>query len=361
MYPGTIGSIERGEALILFDDEDRGNVPLGLLRPLALAVGDPVQARRSRAVKWYEPAQVVGIDGENLEVRYADGALDSLAVGYVRVPANGVNRTQAMTTAGASTPEHLATALDRLVNGLVAKEFFFLTPETSAQQLQERLARFDEGRLGIFSKVFSFALGATDMPGFVKTIAGRVVSLGASSVNDEDLANLHRVMSSSFPLSAIAFSRLYGPRFVAIVDGDGITQPELVEAMNLFEQINLCMMDLGGRLELKLFGKSIAGLNCSAATGSLIVVAGDSERAGLLRQWVNSKPLRSDTAWNQMKERFTSFWFWAKAAVGIIEYKPHQLRQEAIVLDAQTGKATSTASARLGFEFGFSLSDIAAT
>jgi hypothetical protein len=196
------------------------------------------------------------------------------------------------------------------------------------------------------------------VPGLVEAVTKRVVGFGTERVGDEELAALQQTMRSHFPLCAFSFSQMYGPRFVAILDGQDLPQSGLHEAMDRFEQINLCMMRLGGRLELKLFGKSVVGINGSGATGSLIVVDSDTEHAGLLRQWVRGKPLRNDTILNQMKERFTRWQFWAKAVVGMIEYKPHQLRQEVIVLDAQTGQATSTTSPRLGFEFGFSLNDI---
>jgi len=262
------------------------------------------------------------------------------------------------TTIRSNLPQ-LNASLERLVNGLIAKEFTFVTPEASPQQLQERLSEFDKGRIGLFGKVFGYAIGASEVPAVVQTITQHVVSLGAEKVADEELAALQEFMRSSFPLCAVAFSRMFGPRFLAIRDGDCLSQPELFEAMDSFEHINLCMMQLGGRLELKLFGKALLGVNSSAATGSLILVASTTERANLLRQWVNSKPLHSDTILNQMKERFTRWQFWTKAIFGMIEYQPHQLRQEVIVLDAQTGQATSTASPRIGFEFGFALTDIA--
>ena len=255
--------------------------------------------------------------------------------------------------------EHLEAALNRLVNGLVAKEFTFVTPEATPQQMQERLANFDEGRLWLGSKLFGFLIGGADMPDFAKTITRRVVAFGAEKIDDAELATLQQHMRAYFPLCAIAFSKMYGPRFVVIVDGDSMTQSQLFEALDRFQEINLCMMPLGGRLSIKLFGKSIMGINASAATGSMIVVTSTIERAGLLRQWVNSKPLHSDTMLSQMKERFTRWQFWAKAVFGFIEVTPNQLRQEVIVLDAQTGQSTSTASPRLGFEFGFSLSDVA--
>jgi hypothetical protein len=224
--------------------------------------------------------------------------------------------------------------------------------------MQEGLAKFDEGRLWLGGKVFGFLVSGGDMPGFVKTIAGHVVALGAEKVDDADLVALQQLMQGSFPLCAFAFSKMYGPRFAAVVNGDGVTQPAVFGAMDQFQQINLRMMGLGGRLSLKLFGKSVLGLDASAATGSMILLAPTTERAGVLRQWVSSKPLHSDTITNQMKERFARWQFWAKAIFGMIEYKPHQLRQEVIVLDAETGQATSTASPRLGFEFGFALSDV---
>jgi hypothetical protein len=257
-------------------------------------------------------------------------------------------------------PQALEKALERVVSGLAAKEYNFLASDESPEAMREQLEKFDEGRLGITGKVFGLALGLTDLSGVVKTITKHVVGFGVQEVDGEDLAALRDLMLSSFPLAAVAYSRLYGPRFLAVVAGDDLKREEFVEAIDRFERINLVMMELGGRLTLKLFGRSVLGVNGSSATGSLVVLASSTARANVLREWAAARPLHSDTMLNQMKERFTSLRFWAKAAIGLIEYKPNQLRQEVLVLDAQTGRVTSTASPRLGFEFGFALEDIAA-
>lgn len=260
----------------------------------------------------------------------------------------------------AGHPKRIEAALARMMAGLAAKEFAFVTPEATSQHLQRRLARFDEGRANLSGQALGLGFGLAGAPVLVTTLAKQVVGFGAEQVADEELAALQRLMRTHFPLCAIAFSRLYGPRFVAIVDGDAVAQQALHGAMDRFQEINLYMLQLGGRLSLKLFGRAVAGIRASAATGSLILVAGSGGRAELLRQWAAGKPLHSDTIVTQMKERFSSVSFWAKAVVGFIEYKPHQLRQEVIVLDAESGRATSTAAPRLAFEFGFSLGDIAA-
>lgn len=257
--------------------------------------------------------------------------------------------------------DRLQSSLHKLVNGLIGKEYTFVTPEASPQQMHEQLTKFDEGRLGFSGKVFGFLIGGSDLPEFAKVITKRVVAFSAEKIDDTDLATLQQLMHAHFPLCAFAFSMMYGPRFAGIVSGDDITQVNLFDAMDRFQQINLVMMQLGGRLSLKLLGKSLMGINSSAATGSLILVTSTTEQANLLRQWASSKPLISDTITNQMKERFTRWQFWAKAAVGMIEYKPHQLRQELIVLDSQTKQVTSTAVPRIAFEFGFSFADIVDT
>ncbi|MFB2982142.1 hypothetical protein [Microseira sp. BLCC-F43] len=253
---------------------------------------------------------------------------------------------------------NLEDSLNRLVNGLISKGFTFVTAEASPQQMHEQLNKFDERRLSLGDRIFGFLISGSDMPEFAKTITQRVVAFGAEDVDDKALATFQELMRSNFPLCAFAFTGMYGPRFVAIVSGDSIEQLELFEAMDRFQQVNLCLMELGGRLSLKLFGKSLLGINSSSATGSMILVTSTTERANIMRQWVRSKPLRNDTMTNQLKEMATRWQFWAKAAIGMIEYKPHQLRQEVIVLDAQTKQATSTASPRLGFEFGFALEEI---
>lgn len=255
--------------------------------------------------------------------------------------------------------EQLDAALARLVNGLAAKEFTFVTPESSAGQMQDGLATFDDRRLWLTGKMFGFLMGGADLPEFARTIAGRVIGFGAEKADDGELAALQQLMRASSPLCAFGFSTLYGPRFAAVVNGDDVTEAGLSVALERFQQVNLCMMQLGGRLSLKLFGKAVAGFKTSAATGSLILVASTTRRADQLRGWLASRPLRNDTIFNQMKETFSRWQFWAKAVFGMIEYKPHQLRQEAVVLDAQANQATSTASARLPFEFGFGLGDVA--
>lgn len=357
LYPGTVGAIEADQALILFDDGDRIWTPAAGVRPLAVAVGDTVQARPDRTRKVYQTAEVVAVDGENLRVRYADGRSDALSVGYVRLPNPWVAPLLCPgPVAGGPLSKEVEASLNRLVTGLVNREFTFVTPD--AAPLREGLAQFDRSRAGLVGKVFGYALGATDAPEFVKTITKHVIGFGAEKVDDEDLAHLHAVMCSCFPLCAFAFSKVWGPRFVAIVDGQDLTQQDLGAALDAFETINHCLMQLGGRLELKLFGKSVLGVEGSSATGSLIVVAPDTDRAEQLRRWAGARPLHSDTVVNQMKESLGRWQFWVKATFGFVEYKPHQLRQEAIVLDAGTGRATSTASPRVGFEFGFSLGDV---
>src|SRR5262249_51794901 len=77
---------------------------------------------------------------------------------------------------GGGHPGRLETALTRLVNGLVAKGFTFVTLEVSPQQMQERLAKFDEGRLWLSGKIFGFLISGADMPGLIKTITKHVVA-----------------------------------------------------------------------------------------------------------------------------------------------------------------------------------------
>jgi hypothetical protein len=253
----------------------------------------------------------------------------------------------------------LERSLNRLVSGLVAKEFTFVMPAASPEQLQRQLVKYDDRRVALSQEIFGLVIDLTTVPEFLKVITAHVVGFGTQKADDRELAALQRLMRESFPLCAVAFSRLYGPRFVALLHGETITYQEYVRALNRFEQITNNMMPLGGRLTLKLLGRDVAGINSSAATGSLIVLASSPARAELLRQWAKRRPVRSDTILNQLKARVRSKKFWVKAAFGMVEYQPHQLRQEVVVLDLSTGRATSSVSPpRIGVEFGFSLRDI---
>lgn len=263
-------------------------------------------------------------------------------------------------TAGAAVlPVPAKDPIERLVNGLVAKEFTFVSPDASPEHMQARLTKFDEGRLKIGSAVFKLIIGTTEVPGVVKTVAQRVVSFTTEAVQDQELAELQQLMHTCFPLSAFSFSKMYGPRFVTIVDGDMLAQQELLDTLDRFEHVNLRMLELGSRVALKVFGKAMVGLKGGGATGSMILLASTPERAAVLRSWLTRRPLQSDTIVNQLKERAKRPQFWIKAVFGFIEYKPYQLRQEVVVMDLQTGQAVSSVSPRLAFEFGFSMEDIA--
>lgn len=248
--------------------------------------------------------------------------------------------------------------IKRLMDGLIANDYTFVTSELSAEQMQREVATFDENRSGLMAKMFGLGIGMSDVPGVMKFITKNVVGFGSEAVDTTELAQLRAYMHESFPLCAFSFSRIYGPRFLAIVDGDAITQEQFLAAVDRFEQVNVCMLQLGGRVALKLFGKTMFGINSSAASGTLVVLANTTGRAAILKQWAAMRPLHSDTIVNQMRQRFTSVKFWAKALVGFIEYTPHQLRQEIVVVDGLTRQASSTASPRLPFEFGFSLDAI---
>src|SRR5512135_2853653 len=79
---------------------------------------------------------------------------------------------------------HLEAALNCLVNGLVAKGFTFVTLEATPQQMQERLAKFDEGRTRLGNKLFGFLISGGDMPDFAKTISKRVMAFGVERFDD---------------------------------------------------------------------------------------------------------------------------------------------------------------------------------
>lgn len=253
----------------------------------------------------------------------------------------------------------LEAALSRLVNGLIAKDFTFVTTGGSQRRFQEKLVRYADARAGLPHDLIGIALDLGGMPEVVKIVAKHVVSFGTDMVDDKELAALHELMRSSFQYCAVSFSKVYGPRFVVLINGDAISPPQFRKAALYFEKINQCMMSLGGRLNLKLLGKPVAGINAHAATGSMIILVSSAGRAQQLsQQLVRTRPFGSDKRWGQLKTRVASPISWAKAAFSVLDYRPTQLRQEAIILDVTTGRATSTVPLRLGMEFGFSLKDI---
>jgi len=247
-------------------------------------------------------------------------------------------------------------ALEALVKALNSQKFVFVSAADSEKALQERIDKADQTSVEIGNKVLGFALQLA--PGFVQTICEHAVSFSAAKVDDKELAELLAVMQASFPLSALAFSVTHGPRFVPIIDGSALSQSDLIKATEAFTAINLSLMPLANRMSLALLGHSVMKGDFSSATGSMIILAPSTERAERLREWTKALPLQNDTVLNQAKERLGSPLFWAKAAIGMVEHHPHQLRQEIVIIDLTKNVATSTTSPRMDFEFGFSLADI---
>jgi hypothetical protein len=326
--------------------------PVGIFSPISAEEGDvppidyetilPVDLRKKLLNRFYQIKD--SLRDPDLNIICIRGIPPTRARGIAAMSVN-------------ANTKQLENSLNRLVSGLISKGFMFVTTETSAQQMQEQVTEFDEGRLQLTKKLTDVMFSVYGVPVIAKKITELVFVLGVDKANDTELAELHQMMQSNFPLCAISFSKINGPRFVPIINGDSITQQDFFVIMDRFQEINLSMLTLGGRLALKLLGKPFS-FNVSSATGSIIFIASTTQRANVLRQWISSKPLRSDTVINELKKRVTRWQFWAKAVFGLIEYTPHRLRQEAIVLDVQIGQATSTATPRLSFEFGFSLNEI---
>lgn len=248
--------------------------------------------------------------------------------------------------------------LARLATGLTRKGFTFLEADPDGTAIRNSLEASDRRMLSLTRTGFSLAMCGVDLPVLTRVVSGHVIGFGADAVADKDLAALRELMSDSFPVSAIAFSQFHGPRFAAVVGAKELNGDAMGATLDQFEQVTTTLMPLGGRLSLKLLGRTVLGMNCSSATGSLFVVARTTREAAGIRQRLGERPLRNDSAWNQIKESACRWQFWAKAALGVVESRAHQLRQEVIVVDTETGTVSSTATARIPFEFGFALSDV---
>ncbi len=260
-------------------------------------------------------------------------------------------------------PENLSynieDKLQKIIGGLSAKKFLFLKSEQNANDFKERIEKFDEKRLNLTRKLFNFYIGITDCPPIAQTIMKNIFSFTAINVEEKELQKLQNLMVDNFPLCCMSAGAMCGPRFVPIIYDDNLTKDEILDAIERFQNINLTMLPLGGRLALKIFGTKLR-MNASSVTGSLIIISPNPDRTKFIQNIIDNIPFESDTILNQLKERFSRWQFWVKSLIGFIEYKPNQLRQEIIIVDSQTGTAKSNINPRLGFEFGFELRNITA-
>jgi hypothetical protein len=90
LYPGVIKQIivdeARGDqALISFDNGSEGWVFLYSLCPLEFKIGQMVEVRHPHGNR-YAAAEIVEVEGEEVEIRYADGGADWSPIACIRIP-----------------------------------------------------------------------------------------------------------------------------------------------------------------------------------------------------------------------------------------------------------------------------------
>jgi hypothetical protein len=90
LYPGVIKQIKiddahGDQALISFDDGGEGWVYLYSLCPLELKIGQKVQVRHPHGNR-YSPAEVIEVDGEDVQIRHDGGDSDWTTIVCIRVP-----------------------------------------------------------------------------------------------------------------------------------------------------------------------------------------------------------------------------------------------------------------------------------
>jgi hypothetical protein len=248
-------------------------------------------------------------------------------------------------------------ALERIVNLLPTKDYGFITHGKSGD-LMKKIEAFDQFRTGIGSKLFGFMIGGSDLSTLSQKLLKNTIGFGTVAVTDQELNKLIEELCDSFPISALKVSRYMGPMYTAILCGDTAKQEQIISAVTKFQQLNESLLHIGGRATVRLLGKNVAELKGSHAIGNLIVITSTSSRAAVVREWVSKIPLRNDTALNQFKSRFSRWQTYAKLVVGMVEVQVEQLKQEVIIVDAETNRATSSVSLRLPYEFGFSLKSL---
>jgi hypothetical protein len=85
LYAGRVAELQADKALVQFDDGDSGWVPLDLLRPLAMPVGQKVLSRK-RMGQTFLPGEVREVRGDEVRVAFADGETEWTRVGALRIP-----------------------------------------------------------------------------------------------------------------------------------------------------------------------------------------------------------------------------------------------------------------------------------
>ena len=88
-YPGVVCEANGVEVLVQYDDGDRSQVHVDLVRPLELKVGTRIQCRYQGGKAFY-PGQVAGVVGSAIQVDYDDGDKESSSVSMVRVNSSEV-------------------------------------------------------------------------------------------------------------------------------------------------------------------------------------------------------------------------------------------------------------------------------
>jgi hypothetical protein len=85
LYPGTVGAVQGQQVYMIFDDGDRGWVPLAAVRLLNVRIGSRVYGRWQGG-RFYYAGTVTQVQGNLIFIQYDDGDQEWTTVSLVRVP-----------------------------------------------------------------------------------------------------------------------------------------------------------------------------------------------------------------------------------------------------------------------------------
>jgi len=246
-----------------------------------------------------------------------------------------------------------------LTQRLAGKDFMFIANNDESNKYFDSILKFDNK----LDKVSNWLLH--------KTVTlygdGDLLSKGLSKIagieserkNLDESYEICKKMCDCFHFNAFRFTMLQGEAYLTIVDADLISEDEIIEIINEFQEINYHRLSIGGQKSLSVLGLKVLRMGqFNSLSGSLLFLTNDLKKEKAIINILSSVNLRSDTMLKNLKEIFGDWRNWAKMIVGFVPYKPMNLRQEVIIFNRKANSVTTSLNPRLAYEFGFSFDDL---
>lgn len=249
--------------------------------------------------------------------------------------------------------------ISELTQRLASKDFMFISNSNESNKYFDSILESDKKLDKVSNWLFQKTVTLYGDGDLLSKGLSKIANIENERTNLDESYEICKRMCDCFQFNAFRFTMLQGEAYLTIVDADLISEDEIVEIINEFQEINYHRLSIGGQKSLSVLGLKVLRMGqFNSLSGSLLFLTNDKQKENLLNKILSTVNLRSDTMLKNLKEIFGDWRNWAKMIIGFIPYKPMNLRQEVIIFNIKNNSVTSSLNPRLAYEFGFSFDDL---